>query len=179
MTSPPKKQTWQQFRALGCASLALCDVAAGGLDGYVDAGPWHAPWDYLGGYLACIEAGAVVRDFYGDDLVTDGTDSLLDDAAEEALARGELGVQVAVWGPDGLVSEASAGIADARTGRRVDSSTVFPVYSVTKAITATVIHPRMSKMPEMRNCPIVRSSRARTIIAISTGTATTPLMTAL
>jgi myo-inositol-1(or 4)-monophosphatase len=62
---------WRQFRALGCASLALCDVAAGGIDGYLDAGPHHAPWDYLGGYLACVEAGAVVRAANGGELVTD------------------------------------------------------------------------------------------------------------
>ena len=68
---PQAKLPWKQFRALGCASLVLCDVAAGGLDGYLDAGPYHAPWDYLGGYLACIEAGAVVREANGDDLVTD------------------------------------------------------------------------------------------------------------
>jgi fructose-1,6-bisphosphatase/inositol monophosphatase family enzyme len=61
---------WKQFRALGCASLTLCDVAAGGLDGSIDAGAYHAPWDYLGGYLACVEAGAVVRDASGVDLVT-------------------------------------------------------------------------------------------------------------
>jgi fructose-1,6-bisphosphatase/inositol monophosphatase family enzyme len=60
----------KQFRALGCAALMLCDVAAGGLDASVDFGAHHAPWDYLGGYLACIEAGAVVRDANGEDLVT-------------------------------------------------------------------------------------------------------------
>jgi len=60
----------KQFRVLGCAALTLCDVAAGGLDASVDSGAHHAPWDYLGGYLACIEAGAVVRDANGDDLVT-------------------------------------------------------------------------------------------------------------
>ena len=57
------------------ARSTLCDVAAGGLDGYVDAGRYHAPWDYLGGYLACIEAGAVVRDANGDELVTDDPDA--------------------------------------------------------------------------------------------------------
>jgi myo-inositol-1(or 4)-monophosphatase len=62
---------WKQFRALGCASLMLCDVAAGGLDGLADSEPNLAPWDYLGGYLACIEAGATVRDANGDELVTD------------------------------------------------------------------------------------------------------------
>ena len=68
---PAAKLAWKQFRALGCASLALCDVAAGGIDGYLDRAAFHAPWDYLGGYLACIEAGAVVREANGDELVTD------------------------------------------------------------------------------------------------------------
>jgi fructose-1,6-bisphosphatase/inositol monophosphatase family enzyme len=62
---------WKQFRSLGCAALTLCDVAAGGLDGSIDAAAYHAPWDYLGGYLACVEAGAVVLDAQGLDLVTD------------------------------------------------------------------------------------------------------------
>src|SRR5207247_1609602 len=65
---PQAKLPWKQFRALGCASLVLCDVAAGGLDGYLDAAPYHAPWDYLGGYLACTEAGAVVREAKGENL---------------------------------------------------------------------------------------------------------------
>jgi myo-inositol-1(or 4)-monophosphatase len=67
---PREPLPWKQFRALGCAALALCDVAAGGIDGYVDAGPHHAPWDYLGGYLACVEAGAIVREANGDELIT-------------------------------------------------------------------------------------------------------------
>jgi fructose-1,6-bisphosphatase/inositol monophosphatase family enzyme len=61
---------WKQSRALGCCSLLLCEVAAGGLDGYLDPGPYHAPWDYLGGLLACTEAGAVVHDAGGEPLVT-------------------------------------------------------------------------------------------------------------
>jgi myo-inositol-1(or 4)-monophosphatase len=59
---PARLLPWRQFRALGCASLALCDLAAGGFDGYIDGGAWHAPWDYLGGVLMCREAGAVVVD---------------------------------------------------------------------------------------------------------------------
>jgi fructose-1,6-bisphosphatase/inositol monophosphatase family enzyme len=69
---PPKPSLpWKQYRALGCASLMLCDLAAGGLDGLIDSHPNLAPWDYLGGYLACVEAGAVVRDANGEELVTD------------------------------------------------------------------------------------------------------------
>ncbi len=60
---------WRQFRALGSAALTLCDVAAGVIEGFVDSGPNHAPWDYLGGLLACTEAGAVVVDAAGLPLV--------------------------------------------------------------------------------------------------------------
>ncbi len=60
---PPVALAWRQFRALGSAALALCDVAAGRIDGYLDGiADQHAPWDYLGGLLVCREAGAVVVD---------------------------------------------------------------------------------------------------------------------
>jgi fructose-1,6-bisphosphatase/inositol monophosphatase family enzyme len=59
---PPRVLPWRQFRAMGSAALALCDVACGAFDGYVDAGRYHAPWDYLAGVLACREAGAKVQD---------------------------------------------------------------------------------------------------------------------
>jgi myo-inositol-1(or 4)-monophosphatase len=61
-TFPGRMLQWKQFRALGSCALALCDVAAGVFDGYFDGGSVHAPWDYLGGYLICQEAGAVVKD---------------------------------------------------------------------------------------------------------------------
>ena len=61
---------WAQFRALGAAALDLCYVAAGHLDAYVDAfSSAHGPWDYLGGLLVCQEAGAVVVDAEGRELV--------------------------------------------------------------------------------------------------------------
>jgi myo-inositol-1(or 4)-monophosphatase len=67
---PPAPLPWRQFRALGSAALGLCDVAAGHLDGYLDGYPdQHAPWDYLGGLLVCHEAGALVDDVAGRELV--------------------------------------------------------------------------------------------------------------
>jgi fructose-1,6-bisphosphatase/inositol monophosphatase family enzyme len=72
---------WKQFRALGSAALSLCDVAAGAVDGLVDGGAWHAPWDYMGGLLICQEAGAVVVDALGRDLVV-----LEEDARRQLLA---------------------------------------------------------------------------------------------
>ena len=62
---------WWQSRALGACALDLCAVAAGSLDGFVDATrpPAHGPWDYLGGLLVCREAGAPVADGDGAELV--------------------------------------------------------------------------------------------------------------
>jgi fructose-1,6-bisphosphatase/inositol monophosphatase family enzyme len=73
--APATMLPWKQYRALGSAALGLCEVAAGNLDGFVDAGGYHAPWDYLAGYLACVEAGAVARDAQDRALVTDAVDA--------------------------------------------------------------------------------------------------------
>jgi myo-inositol-1(or 4)-monophosphatase len=68
---PHRHLGWKQFRALGATALDLCAVAAGVLDGYVDCSYHGAgPWDYLGGVLVCLEAGAAVADARGNDLVT-------------------------------------------------------------------------------------------------------------
>ncbi|MCU1453364.1 MAG: inositol monophosphatase/fructose,6-bisphosphatase family protein [Acidimicrobiales bacterium] len=62
---------WAQYRALGAAALDLCAVADGTLDGYLDCTVDQlGPWDYLGGLLVCREAGALVEDVAGRDLVT-------------------------------------------------------------------------------------------------------------
>jgi fructose-1,6-bisphosphatase/inositol monophosphatase family enzyme len=74
--TPRRRLPWKQFRALGSAALTLCDVAAGRVDGYIDTlADGHAPWDYLGGLLVCAEAGAIVVDASGRDLVTDDPDA--------------------------------------------------------------------------------------------------------
>jgi fructose-1,6-bisphosphatase/inositol monophosphatase family enzyme len=68
---PPHYLGWRQFRALGAAALDLCAVAAGISDGYLDCS-WnaHGSWDYAAGWLVCTEAGAVVADADGRDLLT-------------------------------------------------------------------------------------------------------------
>ena len=91
---------WSQYRALGAAALDLCAVAAGTVDAFVDcAGQSLAPWDYLGALLICREAGAVVAEAFGRDLVTlehgprrtpvaAATQSLLDEAVAARVALG-------------------------------------------------------------------------------------------
>jgi fructose-1,6-bisphosphatase/inositol monophosphatase family enzyme len=68
---PARDLGWKQFRSLGAAALDLCAVACGSLDAYVDCSrDAHGPWDYLGGMLVCTEAGVLVGDADGRDLVT-------------------------------------------------------------------------------------------------------------
>jgi len=63
--------------------------------------------------------------------------NLLNTYVAEGLQHG---VQVAVYIDGELVVDAWAGVADARTGRRVDGDTLFPVFSTTKGVFSTVIH---------------------------------------
>ncbi len=68
---PPRYLGWHQYRCLGAAALDLCAVAEGVLDGYaVVGGSKLGSWDYLGGMLVCTEAGAVLGEAHGRDLVT-------------------------------------------------------------------------------------------------------------
>ncbi|MGO8871810.1 MAG: inositol monophosphatase family protein [Acidimicrobiales bacterium] len=68
---PPRYFGWSQYRGLGAAALDLCAVAEGVLDGYaVVGGSRLGSWDYLGGMLICTEAGAVVAESTGRELVT-------------------------------------------------------------------------------------------------------------
>ena len=54
----------------GAAALDLCAVACGALDGFVDCSQLSlAPWDYMGGLLVCREAGVLVEEAFGRDLV--------------------------------------------------------------------------------------------------------------
>jgi myo-inositol-1(or 4)-monophosphatase len=67
---PDRHLGWSQYRALGAASLEICLVADGSLDVFGVA--QHStlnPWDYLAGLLILEEAGGVVGDYLGEDLV--------------------------------------------------------------------------------------------------------------
>jgi CubicO group peptidase (beta-lactamase class C family) len=59
----------------------------------------------------------------------------------EAVENGtEVGLQAAAYLGQELVVDAAAGVADTRTGRAVDSTTLFHAFSCGKAVTATAVH---------------------------------------
>jgi len=68
---PQAKGPWAQTRVMGAAALDLASVANGRFDAYLDNTVGIlGPWDYLGGVLLVTEAGGVVADVHGRDLVT-------------------------------------------------------------------------------------------------------------
>ncbi len=67
---PSHHYGWRQFRAMGASALDLCAVAGGSFDGFVDMSPdAHGVWDYVGAMLVVQEAGGVMVDALGRDLV--------------------------------------------------------------------------------------------------------------
>lgn len=67
-------------------------------------------------------------------------DPRIDKAVERALSLGEVGIQVAAYLGDELIVDVGAGLSDTVSGTAVDTETLFPVFSVTKAVTATALH---------------------------------------
>lgn len=61
-------------------------------------------------------------------------------ALQTVLDRGETGVAVAAYYRGKLIVNAAAGYADVVEKRPVTSETLFPVFSVTKGITALAVH---------------------------------------
>jgi CubicO group peptidase (beta-lactamase class C family) len=62
-------------------------------------------------------------------------------AVDAAIAEdGEIGLQVAAYLNGELAVDVWGGLADETTGRRVEGDTLFPVFSATKAVTATALH---------------------------------------
>ena len=74
-----------------------------------------------------------------------GTKSNLNEIFAQAVdssirEHGEVGLHVAIYQDGELVVDVWDGIADQVTGLKVEADTLFPVFSVTKAVTATALH---------------------------------------
>lgn len=68
------------------------------------------------------------------------THPLVEAALEEAVSSTEVGIQVSAYLNGKLIIDTYAGIADPATGQLVDTETMFYPFSVTKAVTATILH---------------------------------------
>ena len=82
-------------------------------------------------------------------------------AFREALARcidpgGEVGLQLAIYQDSKLVVDMWAGIADVTTGRVVAADTLFPTFSVIKAVTAVALHVQAERGLVEYDAPVAR-----------------------
>src|SRR5690606_3951507 len=73
----------------------------------------------------------------GNRLTTDEIEAALRSAIEE---DGEIGLQVAAYLGEEPIVDTWMGVTDEATRQPVDASTIFPIFSVSKAITAAAIH---------------------------------------
>ena len=67
---PTHHYGWAQFRVLGASAPDMCLVADGTLDAWCDMNNGgHGVWDYAASTLICTEAGAVVGEVEGRELI--------------------------------------------------------------------------------------------------------------
>ena len=77
-------------------------------------------------------------------------------AVRDAVRAGEQGLQIAVYQHGKLVADAHAGIADAATGRPVDSTTLFNVFSVTKGFVNVALQIQIARGLVDTHAPVAR-----------------------
>jgi myo-inositol-1(or 4)-monophosphatase len=83
---PDHNYGWAQFRAFGASAPDICSVASGALDAWCDMSvDAHGVWDYLASILILEEAGGVVTEVWGRELV------VLDHAARRTPAVASTG----------------------------------------------------------------------------------------
>jgi CubicO group peptidase (beta-lactamase class C family) len=83
-------------------------------------------------------------------------DGRVQSAVEQAIGRGEIGVQVAAYLDGKLVIDVWGGIADKESGRVVDGDTLFPVFSATKGVASTALHMQVERGFLSYDDPIVK-----------------------
>src|SRR6202011_1375205 len=77
----------------------------------------------------------------GGSTMATNPNSMVPEALDAAISkRGEIGLQVVAYVDGKQVVDVWGGLADITTGRQVDADTLFPVFSVTKAVTAVALH---------------------------------------
>lgn len=82
--------------------------------------------------------------------------ALIQQALERSLELGEIGISVAAYHRGELIADATAGVMDTDTKRPVDAKTLFPVFSVTKGITALAVHIQAERGLLTTDAPVSR-----------------------
>ena len=77
----------------------------------------------------------------GREAIAGDANKIVQESVDHAIREGgEVGLQVAAYLHGQLAVDVWGGLADETTGRRVDGDTLFPVFSIAKAVTAVALH---------------------------------------
>lgn len=87
--------------------------------------------------------------------MTSSDNDRIQGALNRAIELGEIGISVAVYHQGTLIIDAVAGHVE-RDGKRVSHETLFPVFSVTKGITALALHIRVERGQVDLHSPVAR-----------------------
>ena len=83
--------------------------------------------------------------------------SAVQKALDQLVEQGrEIGVQIAAYHGDELIVDCWAGLANAATQSKVDGDTLFNVFSVSKAVTATAVHMQVERGLIEYDAPMAR-----------------------
>ncbi|KPI42806.1 Beta-lactamase domain-containing protein 2 [Cyphellophora attinorum] len=77
-------------------------------------------------------------------------------ALQESIKLGEYGIAVSAYHKGELIVDCFDGLANTETKKPVDSNTLFPVFSVTKGVTALAIHVQADRGLLEYNAPIAK-----------------------
>ncbi len=99
------------------------------------------------------EAGLLAQ---GSAIATPDPQQVFQRAVDAAIREGEVGLAFAVYKNGKLVVDVFGGVADTTSGKKVDKDTLFNVFSVTKAVTATALHMQAERGLVSYDAPIAK-----------------------
>lgn len=88
--------------------------------------------------------------------VSSSHQDLVQKALERSIEMGEMGVSVAAYHRGELIASATAGVMNTDTKKPADAQTLFPVFSVTKGITALAVHLQAERGLVALDAPVSR-----------------------
>jgi CubicO group peptidase (beta-lactamase class C family) len=85
------------------------------------------------------------------------SNAIVQRAVDSAIRKGdEVGIQVVAYHGNQIIADVASGIADPKSAKPVDHDTLFNIWSVSKAVTATAVHIQAERGLIEYDAPVAR-----------------------
>src|SRR5579862_3603539 len=85
------------------------------------------------------------------------SNAIVQRAVDNAIRKGdEVGIQVVAYHDNQIIADVASGIADPESAKPVDHDTLFNIWSVSKAVTATAVHVQAERGLIEYDAPVAR-----------------------